>query len=129
MKRLIFALLSISILTISACDNALDSNCIAVRIIEDVCGNAILQAVYNESDLNLNSWTDDGGQVYENVFGTFLDPCADNYPENREDIFFVTLADSQEQTSCVICLALPANMPEQFYHVRIVEPCHQNSMD
>lgn len=131
MKRLILTLLSISIFTISACDNELETNCIEVRLIADVCGNAVLQVVNESPDFPLGTWTDhnDNERVYDNVFGAFLNPCAENYPEDREDTFFVVLSDSLEQTNCVVCLALPASMPEQFYHVRIVEPCQQNSMD
>ena len=129
MKRLIFSSIIIALFSLSSCNNELDTNCIEVRIIEDVCGNAILQVVQGKSDLKLNSWTNYDGEVFENVFGTFLDPCTVNYPENREDTFFVALSDSRERTDCIVCLALLSSMPEEFHYVRIVNPCELGIID
>lgn len=128
---MIFIITSISIFAISACDNDIKTDCIEVRLVEDVCGNAILQVVNGDSNLSLGTWVDqnDNGRIYENVFGTFLNPCANNFPEDRESPFFVTLADSTEKTDCIVCLALLSNMPEQFYHIRIVDPCELSSID
>lgn len=123
MKRLIFCLTCFCFFLFNACDNEIDSNCIEVKLVAEVCGNAVLQVQDGRFNNELGTYTDIDGKIHENVFGTFLMPCNDSYPEKIGDSFFITLADSSDYGNCVVCLALLANMPEQRYDVRIVEPC------
>jgi len=123
MKRLTLLLCTISLLSFVSCDNEDAIDCIEVKFVTEVCGNAILQVVDNRAGLALSTWTNYNDEVFENVFGTFLDPCMENYPNDLDDTFFISLVDVKEQSNCIVCLALPASMPEQFYNVSIVESC------
>ncbi|MBO3697473.1 hypothetical protein [Roseivirga sp. E12] len=129
MKRLSLAFLTILAISISSCEKDVVPNCIEVRVVAEVCGNAVLQVVGNDTGLSLETWTDHDGVVYENTFGTFLDPCQQNYPEDTSQPFFVTIADSRENTNCIVCLALLANMPDQNYNVKVVVGCRTSQID
>ncbi len=129
MKRLIFCLAGLSLFLFNSCDSEIDPNCIEVKLMTEICGNAVLQVVDDSFNKELGSWTDTDGKEHRNVFSTFLIPCDDNYPDKVGDTFFIALTDSLDTGSCGVCLALPANMPEERYNVRIVEPCAGQAAD
>jgi len=131
MKRFFFALLSVVVISFSSCENESEvvPNCIEVRVVANVCGNAVLQVVNGYQALNLETWTDSEGNVYQNTFGTFMNPCADNYPNDPESSFFVTFADEKELGDCIVCLAMLANMPQTYIDIRFVDPCGSDQID
>ncbi len=129
MKRLCLLFLSITVLALSACDNDVETQCIEVKVVTQVCGNAILQVLSGYQGLNLGTWTDHSGTIYQNTFSTFMDPCSEDFPENLEAPFFITFADEREKTDCIVCLALPADMPETYIDISFVAPCNTNLLD
>ncbi len=129
MKRLCLLLFSITILTLTACDNDIETSCIEVKLITQVCGNAVLQVVNGYQGLNLETWTDQNGVSHQNTFSTFMDPCAEDYPENLDDSFFIKFADTRENTNCIVCLAMLANMPQTYIDINFVAPCNISLTD
>lgn len=117
MKRLCFVLLSLSMLS---CENEIDTNLIEVKIVAEVCGNVVLQVVGDSKGLSLETWTNHDDVTYENTFGSFLYPCDEAYTVNSDRTFFVSIIENRPDVNCVVCLALLANMPDQFYHTQIV---------
>ena len=125
MKRTLFSLMFAAMAFIFSCDNKPDTDCIEVRMLANVCGNAVLQVVDTGLDMELGSWTDfNDDTTYENVFGTFLDPCIfDNLPDGKDETFLVKITDKRSESNCVVCLALLADMPDEFYFVENAITC------
>ena len=119
--------LGLLILGIWSCEKEnlpLDESCIQVKVIDDVCGHAIMQIISPEFvSLGEDNWTDYDGNIYDGVFSTFLD-CEDlEKMVGKGDVFYVRLADEPRSQNCVVCLAIPAKMPETFYNIQIAEDC------
>lgn len=131
MKRFFLALLSVVVITFSSCENESETypDCIEVRVVAELCGNAVLQVVNGYQALNLETWTDSEGNVHQNTFSTFMNPCAENYPDDLSSTFFVTFADEKDTSDCIVCLALLANMPQTYIDVRFVAPCGLGQID
>jgi len=122
MKRLLFVLGLVGFLSLTSCDNELSDSCIEIRVIENVCGMSAVQVVDGSFPGDLITWTNYDNQTYENVFGTFIDPCL---IDEFNGTFFIELVDEQIRSQCAVCLALPANMPENYYHIKQVADCSE----
>lgn len=123
MRRLFLFIMCSSLFVLQGCNNDdAAPDLIEVRVLTEICGSAVLQVVSGAVNVPLGCWTDADGDVHHNAFGTFLDPCTGGFPTGDSKTFFVKLIDEVERTNCIVCLALPANMPEQFYPIRIIDP-------
>ncbi len=131
MKRFFLAALSLVVISFSSCENesGIVPECVEVRVVAEICGNAVLQVVDGYQALNLETWTDSEGNVHQNTFSTFMNPCAENYPDDLSSTFFVTFADNKDISDCIVCLALLADMPETYFDIRFVEPCGLGQID
>ncbi|NVJ47735.1 MAG: hypothetical protein HWE07_11430 [Cytophagia bacterium] len=128
MKKLFFILSIISVTVISSCDDNSFDGCVQVKMINQLCGTAIYQIVGGDvPDGVANSWTDNNGVTYENVFTTTISPC-DVRPENG-DIFYVKIVEEQQPSNCAQCLALLADAPEQRLFTVISDDCNVDSSD
>ncbi|MFY0592142.1 hypothetical protein [Roseivirga sp.] len=123
MKRFCLSLLTIIFFCLSSCENDDAPDCIEVRVITQICGNAVLEVISGGENLSLGTWTSADGQIYTNVIGAIFNSCDDNLSENLEGSFFITIAEPEENSNCIMCLAIPSNMPEPVYPVKIVKSC------
>lgn len=102
----------------------LDENCIEATLVTDICGQAVIQVISPHAQtMKLGTYTHWDDRTFENVFGTFLD-CEDmqNIPRDGST-FRIRIIDEPGPQNCGVCLALLANMPEEQYHMRIVQDC------
>ena len=126
MKRLLFTFSLIGLFLTYGCDNDSGAdNCIEIRVLSSVCGTSIVQVVSGSFPGDLVTWTDSDDNQYNNVFGTFIDPCLFDLGEGDNSRLFIEVIDEPVGSSCIMCLALPANMPENFYHIKQVEDCSE----
>ena len=117
-----------------ACDQKIEckqQSCVKVKLVKELCGQAILKildpAYYDKGQ----SWTDGDGVNHENVFLTLL-PCniSDNFGDGSGAIedgqeFYIQFADSMEGDTCARCKAL-LHGPEKFNHITIPATCEQD---
>ena len=122
MKKLSIALAFIALASLSSCENE-GETCLEVKIVAELCGNAVVQVVSGNAGIPVTeSWTDHNNVTYDNVFSTFLDPC-DSYLPARGETVLMKITKERKETDCAVCLALPANSPKQFYYTEIVTDC------
>lgn len=128
MKKLFFILSICAVAAISACDNSTVDGCVKVKLINQICGNAIYQVIGGDvPDGVANSWTDSNGTTYENVFTTTISPC-DNRPDNG-DTFYVKIVEERQNSNCVQCMAMLSDAPEPYLHTIISDNCSVDSSD
>lgn len=128
MKKIFFLLIVLTTAAVSSCKNKSVDGCVQVKLINQLCGNAILQVVGGDVPKGIaNSWTDNQGNTYKNVFSTFLDPC-DTYPANG-DTFYIRVIDERKVSNCAVCLALLADAPEEYLHTTISSECEVRGSD
>lgn len=118
-KYFLFVLL----VALFSCENGVDRDCIEVELIEMVCGNAVLQVVGGQVPEGVaESWTDQKGNTYQNVFSSFLNVCDPQVPQKGER-FYVNLIDEIPQDNCPVCLAMLAGAPEEYLLVEVAADC------
>ena len=99
------------------------NNCIQVKLVEELCGQAILQvmdpAYYGIAE---DSWQNSNGDVLTHVFSTNL--ACQQIPTDGS-VFYVKLESQMPQTlaSCIVCKALLAHTPSTFHYVSIQTNC------
>ena len=122
MKKHFFILSILSVFFINSCDQGLEEGCVQVKLINQICGNAILQVVGGDVPEGIaNTWTSNDGVTYQNVFTTFLNSC-EFFPSNG-DTFLVKIIDEMEPSHCAVCLAMLADAPDQFLYTKITNEC------
>jgi hypothetical protein len=102
------------------------THCIQVQLIEEVCGQAILQVINpTPFDLAQATWQKSNGEVLYNVFSTNLSCFAAQLPVDGSS-FYVKIEAQIPQTlaNCVMCLALPPEMPPTFHYVSYQANCN-----
>ncbi|WP_422005108.1 hypothetical protein [Roseivirga pacifica] len=128
MKRIIGCAL-VALLALNSCDKTDISNCAEVKIVEQICGQYVLQVVSG----NLNGELTDGWKsaydekVYDNVFFTYM-PCESNLPDDPSETFFVKAVAEREEGNCAVCLALLASRPETSIAIEVVPFCESNGV-
>ncbi len=121
MKKILLAFSLIGVVCLSSCDNGNDG-CLEIRVITGICGMSVVQVVNGDFPGDLVTWTNYEGERFDNVFGTFIDPCL--IGEIGDDSrLFIEVIDEPIDSQCAVCLALPANMPENFYNIRQIADC------
>ena len=124
--RLITALFAFFMVLTSCYSNnySESKNCIQVKMVQSLCGQAILQVVYPEStQLELQSWIDGDGVTYDNVFSTVM-PC--DVGQSTGEVgsqFYIEIIEAPEIGECIRCLAILANAPELSYSIKMVDSC------
>ena len=99
------------------------NNCIQVKLVEELCGQAILQvmdpAYYGIAE---DSWQNSNGDMLNHVFSTNL--ACQQIPTDGS-VFYVKLESQMPQTlaSCIVCKALLAHTPSTFHYVSIQTNC------
>lgn len=99
----------------SSCGNDIiidEPDCFEVRLINQICGNAILQVVDpNDSSLARMTWTDEDDVTYQRVFSTIL-PCnADPTHLVNDAIFKIRISGTEAEETCGRCAAILPSMP------------------
>lgn len=103
------------------------NNCIQVKLVEELCGQAILQvmdpAYYGIAE---DSWENSNGDVLTHVFTTNL--ACQQIPTDGS-VFYVKLESQMPQTlaSCSVCFAMLAHTPSTFHYVSIQTNCATNN--
>lgn len=122
MKKISFILFIFSIALITSCDSDSIDGCIQVKMIDQLCGTAIYQVTGGDVPNGVaNSWTNNNGVTYKNVFTTTVSPCDSGVQIG--DTFFVNIVNEPMESDCIQCLALLADAPEQFLHTVISAQC------
>lgn len=121
-KLLLFLMIG---LTVWSCEerDLPPNNCIQVKLVEELCGQAILQvmdpAYYGLAEDN---WENSNGDVLTHVFSTNL--ACQQIPTDGS-VFYLKLESEMPQTlaSCIVCKALLAHTPSTFHYVSIQTNC------
>jgi hypothetical protein len=101
------------------------NNCIQVKLIMEVCGNAILQVVDPAYyDIAEDSWQKSNGDILTHVFSTNLACQPTPYPADGS-VFNIKVESQMPQTfaACGVCQALLPESPETFHWVSIQTDC------
>lgn len=118
----------VGVFALSSCDNGDKPNCAEVKIIDQICGQYVLQVVSGTINVDLtDGWQSYDGKVYDNVFYTYM-PCESNLPEDLSETFFVKAVEERESGGCAVCLALLANRPETTIAVEVVSFCEADGL-
>ena len=114
------------VLAFSCDDEGIDpspQNCIEVRLVAELCGQAVLQLVNDvHFGLGENGW-EWNEVVYNNVFSTDLScEMMENMPRDGSS-FTIRLVEDQDPGNCAVCLALFSGRPDSFHYVEMTENC------
>lgn len=117
-------LLSVSLWSCDEENLPLDRACIEARVITEICGQAVIQVISPDIDgLGEDNWTDGQGNTYDNVFSTqFSCEDMDNIPEDGST-FYLEVVEELAPQNCLVCLAIPAHMPETRLNIRVANNC------
>ncbi|MCO6360759.1 DUF659 domain-containing protein [Roseivirga pacifica] len=128
MKRIIGCAL-VALLALNSCDKTDISNCAEVKIVEQICGQYVLQVVSGNLDGKLtDGWKSAYDEkVYDNVFFTYM-PCESNLPDDPSETFFVKAVEERTTGDCIVCRAMLANAPETTIAVEVVSFCEADGL-
>lgn len=118
-------LVSLGLLGCDETDFPLEPQCIEARVITHICGHAVIQVISPAFDhLGEDGWTNHDGQTYDNVFSTQLN-CREIelIPEEGETFHFKVTTKKEEVQNCIVCQALPAQMPDTKIEMEITDEC------
>lgn len=132
MKLTSLCLIILFTLTFSACDKSsgdLKDQCLEVKILNEICGNAVVQILdpklyeYGENGYELD------GVVYDHVFATRFS-CTDMSKMNATSSSLkglqvkVKVTERHEDDAyCTRCAATIANAPQKFALLKIATDC------
>lgn len=127
-SKVIIVLLSLGALACEDKNCEPNTNCVRVKLVKELCGQAILQ-ILDESYFSWGqSWEDGDGVQYENVFTTLL-PCelSDNFGDGSGTIepgdeFTIRFTGNQHDDECARCKAL-LDGPEKFLPIEVTDNC------
>jgi hypothetical protein len=127
MKKLtaLFTLLFLCCITACNQDDFVPDSCIEVRMVASYCTRAaVLQIVTPEAQSFGETWTDNSGTTFDNVFRTIL-PCGfDHSVADGNKTFFIQLSDTLEESlSCAHCSMLVSGLPETFSYIKKFTDC------
>jgi hypothetical protein len=89
-----------------------DVGCVQVKLVKTLCGQAILEILDPGYFDKGQSWVDESGEEYINVFSTLF-PCNFNQTLNPGDEFVIQFTDKVAEENCARCKALLPG-PEKF---------------
>ncbi|MEN9550049.1 MAG: hypothetical protein RIR12_2640 [Bacteroidota bacterium] len=133
MKKILM-ILGIGVTAFTGCtknESDLPTACVSVKLIKEVCGDAILQ-IQDSKYYNLGV---DGfaleGKIYDHVFTTrftckSLAAMPQTLTTDRSGLVFtVTLLKEPEavDSTCATCLATLSNAPNKFYNTKYTKTC------
>jgi hypothetical protein len=118
MQKIAIALFLISILAACNSDNhTLPSNCIPVKYVRGICGNAVLQ-VQNPHYYGVGENADGDDHVFLATLECFSDIDA-----IKGRLFYVELNPTDFKSDCVVCQAMVNYSGTKQYRVRIHQEC------
>lgn len=98
--------------------------CVNVKLIKELCGQAILEILDPMYFNRGQSWKDGNGVELSHVFSTLL-PCSfsDNFGNGSGVLesgqeFYIQFADTQQDDECARCKALLVG-PEKFSYIKV----------
>lgn len=130
MKNKFIVILSIALWSCQT-EELVNTNCIELKLVDEICGNAIVQIMdaqyYNLGETSFNRGD---GSTLENVFSTSLTCIGSDIPAVGSR-FFVELVKHTNQPSleCTQCLAILYPMPGKFHAVKLAKNCVASSSD
>jgi hypothetical protein len=127
MKKMLFAILAFSFLQISCNkEDDLTTDTFQVKIIKEICNDAIVQLVDSTSKANAENGFAFEGRTYNNVFFTTFS-CADKVkmqtPTNDLTGLVITvkiLKTPKEDPDCGRCLATVNSRPVKSNHIEVI---------
>ncbi|MBA4259762.1 MAG: hypothetical protein C0446_11410 [Chitinophaga sp.] len=127
MKKMLFAILAFSFLQISCNkEDDLTTDTFQVKIIKEICNDAIVQLVDTQSKEYAENNFDFDGVKYNNVFFTTFS-CADKVkmqtPTNDLTGLVITvkiLKTPKEDPNCGRCLATVNSRPVKSNHIEVI---------
>ncbi|MBX9733525.1 MAG: hypothetical protein K2X37_05655 [Chitinophagaceae bacterium] len=132
MKKQIVALCLV-IFLISGCtknETDLPAGCISVKLIKEMCGNAILQIQDSKYyNLGVDNFTFEG-KTYDHVFTTrfscqSLAAMPQTLTADRSGLVFNIkfLKEPETDSTCATCLAVLSNTPNKYYATKYMKTC------
>jgi len=109
-----YHLITLLALVILSCENNHSGKCVNVKVVKELCGQAVLQILDPEYFDHGQTWVDGQGVQYENVFLTIL-PCSytdSGTPDIKKELY-IQFTDSSTDNTCARCYAL-LDGPEKF---------------
>lgn len=130
MKKIMIALLLTSVWM--GCEPSLTefpSDCIRVKVIDNVCGNVVLQIQDDKYKPLGEGWVLNG-VAYSGCFFSMLDCATTDGPAseyfNQSDPFDIRIVGAgiaQDPGVCIRCLAMIGNPPSKVYQVKVSADC------
>lgn len=105
-------------------ESPLVGGCIEARLIDYICGEAVIQILSPAfTNLGEDGWTDWQGSAYDHVFFTYID-CEDQemLPTDGSS-FYITLTEEPASQQCIQCDATLASRPDRSLNVRLIGVC------
>ena len=125
-KRCIY--LGLLSLGLSACMSEQESpvvgGCIEARLIDHICGEAVIQIVSPAfTRLGEDGWTDGQGNEYDHVFFTYIDCEDEDKLPTDGTSFYITITEAPANQTCVVCDATLSNRPDKRLNIRLIGVC------
>jgi hypothetical protein len=125
MKYLIFSVLGVSMLHLSACSRRCTEDVAGPvftgKVVKSMCGHIMVQFANESVTLGQFGWADpmDSGKVYDRVFKV-ANPCTWGKKDTASNITFRLIAPNSAGQNCAMCLAFTST-PDTAYHISVVE--------
>jgi hypothetical protein len=100
--------------------NDLPNNCIAVKYVRGICGNAVLK-IQDSRYFDVGEEADGDSHVFLATLECFADVEA-----VKDKVFYVELNPSNFDSNCAVCLAMVAYSGSKHYNVRVHQVCGNN---
>lgn len=130
MKKIMIALLVTSVWM--GCEPSLTefpSDCIRVKVINNVCGNVVLQ-IQDDNYKPLGEGWELNGVTYSGCFFSVLDCATTDGPDreyfNQSDAFNIRIVGdgiTQDSGVCARCRAIIGNPPSKVYQIKVSANC------
>ena len=116
--RLILAALLSSFIFSCEDDHGSFTKCVRVKLVKQMCGQAVLEILDPLHHNMGQSWVDHAGKQYENVFSTIL-PCS--LQVGSADEFMIEFTNELTDQGCNRCMALLEG-PKKFAYIKSCMP-------
>jgi hypothetical protein len=123
MRNIILFILAFSVWSCQEEETSINT-CLKVKLVEEVCGNAIVQVVDEQYfDLADTKFDRQDGTFLEHVFGTST-ACIEGEPLTVGTTYNVEIvSEPAAPQNCTVCLAILDPMPKRFHYIKLVPSC------
>ena len=121
MQKIALALLWITLIAGCSSDiNQLPNNCIPVKYVRGICGQAVLK-IQDPQYYSVGENTDGDSHVFLATL-----ECHTNMEAVKDKLFYVELNPTGFNSNCAVCLAVVDYTGTKHYSVRVYEACSYN---